>query len=84
MKRLFHPKDFIASNVAGDGVEMQAQWSADRANEKLEKFLSEQPIVYGGVINNFIRYRWYSKPWAGLHGRTTHTARLCCIEEIEK
>lgn len=75
----FTAEDFIFNNIKGDGVQMVAEASADRANARLEAWLAEAPKVYAEPNPYAGIESWQVEPSVG----DTHTARLVCIEEIK-
>lgn len=77
-KKRFTAGDFLFGNVKGDGVDMVAQASADRANAKLIEWETECERVYYTI-------------WSGKPGRicsvqqkdSTDTALLWNVEKVE-
>lgn len=73
IKNLFTPED-IKTPVAP--LEHWKQAICDQLNKKLEKLMSEWPVVYG----NPGRHNWAYAKW---HDHT-HTARLAFIQPIKE
>lgn len=81
MKLKFEPSDFVLDMAISTNAEQSARF----AQTKFEKWLSEQPVAFGGFYpdGKYPTRFVVDSSHENLHG-STHQCRLVDVREIEK